>query len=222
MNKIDGLVKKGAPECGLYIRLSQKHVFDPQIIKLLREMFFVINSSKYEKNMHAIEVEFDKTNEDKIHEIIGVAQANGIVCVLTDILDKDEGAKPDGLIVKKVENILRGKEVFNEEGIVGLECGADKNLAQQAIENEVDYVTFSGKNESLPNPDLIKWWSTKSDKPAVALGSLTNDCAAYYIEAGATFLEATDYIFNHKEGVMKGTVNMLYAIDIATDKKSSN
>ena len=56
---------------------------------------------------------------------------------------------------------------------------------------------------------------------AVIEGPVTNDYCAYYVESGAAFIDAGDYIWGHGKGVMQGTVNMLHAIDLALDDKKS-
>lgn len=51
---------------------------------------------------------------------------------------------------------------------------------------------------------------------------MTNDYCAFWVRAGAGFIDAGDYIWSHGEGVMKGTVNMLYAIDLALEEQKKS
>lgn len=217
-------VKSGASPVGLWIKVGPDLALDI-LMPGLRQIFHVINASSYEKNMHTLEI-FGPAEEQEFREkaafLFEIARAAGIACIYrgTPKDAKDMGA--DGVHVDTIEALKEGRELFGAEGIAGLHCGTSPDMAAAAHDAGADFVSFGGKGPAMPSPDALRFWAMLSDKPALIEGPITNDYCAFWVQAGAGFIDAGDYIWSHGEGVMKGTVNMLYAIDLALEEQQKS
>jgi thiamine-phosphate pyrophosphorylase len=219
--------KKGAPPVGLWLKVGPDLAM-AELVRDLRQIFFVINGSAYERNMHALEVRGDPDDpefKENARDLYEFAKANGMACIFRGepAAARDLGA--DGVLVSAPGALTGARDIFGDDGIVGLHCGTSSELAAQAHDAGADFVAFGAANGQLPGPDALRFWNALrfwtilSDKPALVEGPLTNDYAAYFVQQGAAFLDAGDYIWSHGEGVMKGTVNMLHAIDLALEEQ---
>ena len=209
--------KKGAPPVGLWLKVGPDLAI-PELLRDLKQIFFVINGSQYERNMHTLEVRGDADDpefRDKAALLFEFARHNGIACIFRGDpqIAKDIGA--DGVLAASPVGIDEARKVFGADGIIGLACGTSSEMAAAAHDAGADFVSFGAANGQLPGPEALRFWTILSDKPALVEGPLTNDYAAYFVQAGASFLDAGDYIWSHGKGVMQGTVNMLHAIDLA-------
>jgi hypothetical protein len=209
--------KQGAPPVGLWLKVGPDLAI-PELLRDLKQIFFVINASAYERNMHVLEVRGDPGDvefRDKAAVLFEFARHNGIACIFRGDyqMAKDIGA--DGVLVNAPADIDGARKIFGEAGIVGLACGTSSEMAAAAHDAAADFVSFGAANGQLPGPEALRFWTILSDKPALVEGPLTNDYAAYYVQSGASFLDAGDYIWSHGKGVMQGAVNMLHAIDLA-------
>lgn len=216
--------KKGAPFVGLWIKIGPDLALDI-LMRDLRQIFHVINASEYEKNMHTLEISGpadDKEFREKAALLFETARAAGMACIYRGAPQdaKDMGA--DGVHVDTVEALKEGRALFGEEGIAGLHCGISPELAAAAHDAGADFVSFGTKGPAMPSPDALRFWTLLSDKPALIEGPVTNDYCDFWVKAGAGFIDAGDYIWSHGEGVMKGTVNMLYAIDLALENQEKS
>lgn len=208
-----------ASPCGLFIRLSEE-VTGPDLLRKVREMFFVINHgpSRYKKNSHILAIPRKMTSTlsaDHLKGYVEIAKSQGIVCLMEEDVQacSDHGA--DGVILNDLDSVSDCRNRLGDTAIIGLRCGNDIDLAERAIEKGADFVTFHTSNGSMIDPKVAAVWSTLSDKPCLLEGPFTNDYVAAYVTAGADFIEAGSYIWDHKEGVKQGTVNMIHAVELA-------
>jgi thiamine monophosphate synthase len=208
---------KQAPPCGLYLCIAENPDMD-RILPALRQAAMVINRSAFDRNMHVVELavgqEGKQEGRDKTEALVQLVKKEGLVAIIKGDAQAAKDMQADGVLLADPAAIAPARALLGDEAIIGLACGQDKALAQKAHERGADYVGF-GDAQSFASIPLLNWWSTLSPAPALASGNLTNDDAAAYIAAGATFLDCSDYIWNHPKSVMQGTVNMLYAIELA-------
>lgn len=213
--------RKGAPPVGLWIKVGPDLAM-AELVRDLKQIFFVINGSKYERNMHAFEVQGNAGDSDfreKAQALYEFAKANGIACIFRGDAQTAKELDADGVLVAAPADIAAARKIFGDEGLVGLACGVSADLAAQAHDGGADFVTFGIGRDKMPAPDALRFWSMLSDKPALVEGPLTNDYVAFYVQNGASFIDAGDYIWSHAKGVMQGTVNMLHAIDLALEEQ---
>ena len=212
--------KAGAPGCGLYVRLPPSFISQDKI-RDIRQIFFVTTRSDYERNMHAIEFVHEPDSadfDDRARPLIELVRANGFAAIVRGGAVAARRLGADGVLLASAAEIAEARALFGEDGIVGLRCGLSRDRAEEALAAGIDYVSFGYPDgKQLPPEDIISWWAAKTTLPALVEGDLTNDDCDDYIKAGAAFLDASGYILNHPEGIMKGTTNMLYAIDLALE-----
>ncbi len=215
-------MKQGTPSSGLYLRIRPDAAMD-DILPKLRQAAFVINRSEYEKNMHVIEVApKDQPSRESATALIQIAKMEGLVAVLRGDAETALALEADGVLLEDVAAAAAARDMMKEK-IVGAVCGNSRAAADEALAAGVDLVAFGVDGlSSLPPASLFHWWSTRTDIPSLACGPLTNDDAAIYVGAGATFLDCTDYVWEHPKGVMQGVSNMLYAIELASETTKVN
>lgn len=216
-------MKKGAPPVGLYLRIGPDLALE-ELVRDLRQIFFVINRSEYEKNMHVLEIvgaADDGDFRDKAAALFSFARGNGIACIFRGLPEDAKDLGADGVLLADAGLYPAARDLFGDEGIVGLACGISKEMAAEAYDLGADFVSFGTGKNTLTYLEALRFWAILTDKPALVEGPITNDYCAYYVQAGASFIDAADYIWSHGEGVMKGTVNMLHAIDLALEEKSA-
>ena len=220
------MTKKGsASPVGLYIKLGPDYAMDI-LTKDLKQIALVINHDKHKRNMHAIELavnEDDEEFKDKAKALTGFAKHNGIAVVLRGHPELAQEIEAEGVLLEDWDLLDAAREIFgHDKGLIGLYCENDPDKSAAAFDADVDFVSFGMKKGGLPAVEALKFWNMLTPKPAVVEGPVTNDHAAYYIENGAGFLSAADYIWSHPKGVMQGTVNMLHAIELALEEKNAD
>lgn len=213
--------KKGAPACGLYLRVADDLPFETAIARI-REAAFVINRSAYEKNMNVLELGGDLVDAEapeRLAALVQLGQHEGMVVIVREQAGLAFAAKADGVILSNIDHLESARAVLGDDAIIGLRCGLSRMMAEKTLGLGVDYISFAagGRGDVLPPESLIVWWSVKTDTPCLVEGPLTNDDCGRYVRAGATFLEATDYVWQHPKGTKQGVVDMLYAIDLAME-----
>lgn len=204
-------IKAGAPECGLYFKFTASD-FKARFSDI-RQAIFVINRDGYEKNMHVIEITPDEGSDgESIKAHVQFIVQSGFVALIRDDIDLAKAMDADGVVLSDADDVQRAAKVLDTDFIIGLDVGENFDLAKAHI-IDLDMVAFSsGAGEAL----CLKW-KALSDNPALVYGGLTADNCERYIRAGAQFVEAQDYILDHDEGVMQGVVNLLDAIEQASD-----
>lgn len=217
-----GETGKGAPPCGLWLRAGP--VLAPEILlRDLNQIFYVINRSPYEKNMHALELTGDADDpafREGAQAVFAFARSKGIVPVFRGRAQDAQSLGAEGVLLQDAAQVAAAKALADDTWIVGVACGLSQQASLAAYDAGADFVTF-GTAEKMPSADIMKMWTILTDRPAVVEGPVDNDHCAYYVAAGAGFIDAGAYIWSHAKGVMQGTVNMLHAIDLALEDKKS-
>lgn len=212
----------GAPLCGLYL-IVDKMRDSGALVKELREIFLCINASTYEKNMHVVEyrpVTPEIADAELASRLGTLCRASGIVFLCHNDISFAAKALADGVMLDDGEAIDTAREVFGPEGIVGLRCGNSMVKAEAGLARGIDIASFYSEQGRLPDPSLLRRWHTRTENPCLAEGPLTNDHCDFYVTAGADFIDSSHYIRTHAQGVKQGTVNMLYAIDLALEHRA--
>ncbi len=188
--------KDGAPSCGIYLVVED--VSQPKmLIEQLRPTFTALNSSKYRRNMHALEMHFPAEIYDKEREaaisFVALCKRNGVVPLIRNNLGLLVECGAEGVIVPDLDDMAQAREVIGESGILGVQCGADQQKAQAAVEAGADYTVIDAS--------LLPWWSTTTHLPAAISGDF-DDAAAIIelVKNGAGFLRAGDWVWHHKDG----------------------
>lgn len=213
--------KSGTASCGLYLTLPDTWM-EPDFFKNLRDLFRAINASAYEKNNHVIELRSHESEDyttdqtEIINAMCALTQSQGIVFIVRNNLELAKSCGADGVLIDDVADISSARALLGEDAIVGLRCGTSRRSAEKALEQSADYISFHDALGNYINPAIVQWWHYKSENPCLVEGRYTNDDCAFYVQAGADFIECGSYVWDHPDGVMKGVVNMMYAIDLAS------
>ncbi|MCB9990036.1 MAG: thiamine phosphate synthase [Rhodospirillales bacterium] len=216
--------KKGAPPCGLWLRVGPDLALD-LLMRDLKQIYFTINGSAYEKNMHVLEISGPEINNEsdpdfkaKAAVLFAMARDNGMATIYRGDAAFAHELEADGVLLRDIKDLPAARDLFGEDGIIGMACGLSNEDAAAAYDAGADFVSFGAKNKGLPSADILTFWTMLTDKPALIEGAVTNDYCGYFVQAGAGFIDSGDYIWGHGKGVMQGTVNMLHAIEIALEQ----
>lgn len=210
---------KTAP-CGLYLILPVNWM-EPDFLKNLGGLFRAINANAYERNNHVIELRAPEDadySEQTIESIIAMSEltkSQGVNFVIGGDIELAEKCQADGVLVGSTDDVRMARARFGDDSIVGMRCGSSRLKADQAMEAGADYVSFGDAASHFADPAIIEWWNRKTDLPCLIEGPITNDNCAFYVAAGAYFIDAGHYVWTHPKGVMQGVVNMTHAIDLA-------
>lgn len=211
-----------APVCGLYLKVPDDQPVGT-ILPKLRQAAMVMNRSAHGKNMHAFELGANPDDPESItrlEALVEILQLQGMIALVRGDFKLARAAGADGVTLDSGSSIGMARDYLGEKAIISVRCGDSVDLAAQAIENSADIVTF-GTGKSMPSPVTVAKWAMQ-DAPCMVEGPVTNDDCARYVQAGALFVDATDYVWNHPKGVMQGVVNMMHAIDLAAESRAQH
>ena len=207
------MTKDTAPPCGLYLKLETSTPAE-DALRFIRQIAFVINRSAYEQNMHIIEITPSGPADELIAGYVQLTQAQGLIAIVRGSAQLAHDLGADGVILTDASLIDEARRLLGDTKIIGLSCELGRAEAEAALKFDLDYVI-------LADPALISWWAAHSDDPCVATGNITNDTTAHYVRAGAGFIDASKYVWNHEKGIIQAVTDMLYAIDLAAESKKS-
>lgn len=216
--------KAGAPPCGLYLTTPQDFN-GADFVRALRQVFLAINASEYEKNRHILTFRVQEGHASQAEtaaaaELCELARGQGLVFLCANDIHLAKTTGADGVMLDNPDDLETARTMLGDDAIIGVRCGSSRRRAEQALGKGADCVSFYDEAGGFLNPEIVRWWRLKTDNPCVVEGRLTNDDCGFYAAAGADFIDGSSYIWAHPEGVMKGVVNMAYAIDLALEQAS--
>ena len=98
--------------------------------------------------------------------------------------------------------ILRSKKLKGK--ILGITCHNSKILANEAIEQNADYIAFGSFFKSRLKPsakkanlDILKWAKKNIKKPIVAIGGINNINYRKLMKAGAKYIALSSFIWDN-------------------------
>ncbi len=213
--------KEGAPSCGIYLTAPKKLSFNQMVVQL-RNAINAINSSKYQKNMHAVEFVFPKKIYEKEREqagiLVGMCRGAGMVSIIRGDIGLCVECGADGVIMEEPEQLQTARKALGNSAIIGLDCGNSRNKAEQALLNGVDYVTFSKffateNSKKFADIELLEWWAKTTHLPAATFGNLDVNRIIKLTKAGAGFIGVGDWVWNHDDGPKQAIYLLQAAIE---------
>ncbi|MEM7650489.1 MAG: hypothetical protein AAF204_00205 [Pseudomonadota bacterium] len=203
--------KSGAPQCGIYIRIElpmgkmgEKDGDYSGVMQKTQLIMKTVNEeSEHEKNMHVIEVSGGHPESLKI--ICDVIRSKGFVVVMNGDHEKAASCGADGVMLARGVDVSAVRIAVGEDFIIGVKSD---------LHEDADYVSLA------PVAQDIMAFCAKTNKLCLASGTISKDAAPSLMAAGATFLDMSDYIFNHDQGVVKATAKVLSAMQKAEEYKS--
>lgn len=153
-------------------------------------------------------------------QIVAAAKAIQPVCrkhevafLINDRVDLVIETGADGVHLGQDDMPLtQARAILGDDRVIGVSCHDSGHMAMEAGEAGADYVAFGAfhptKSKSpeklakygTPTSDIIKWWSTYTTVPCVAIGGMTPENCGQYVTAGADFIAAITAVWEHPNG----------------------
>jgi thiamine-phosphate pyrophosphorylase len=145
--------------------------------------------------------------------LIPICHAHEAAFILNDRADLAVQCNADGIHLGQDDMpVKEARKIVGDERVIGVSAHASKHLAMVAGEQGADYVAFgafyptqSKPKEKLekwgtPTPEILEWWSEFMVLPCVAIGGMTPANCGREVKAGADFIAAITYVWNHEKG----------------------
>ncbi|HYL49817.1 MAG TPA: thiamine phosphate synthase [Stellaceae bacterium] len=137
-----------------------------------------------------------------------IAQDRGVAFLMNDRADLALACGCDGVHIGQEDTPYdEARRLLGPDRIVGVTCHASRDLALEAAERGADYVTFGAffptqtkDAKSRADPELLRWWSTATTVPCVAIGGITPANCGPLVKAGADFLAVVAAVWDHPQG----------------------
>ncbi len=192
-------------KCGLYL-ITPQNIKLPDFIDRLKEAF---DAGKVEVLQLRLK---DKTTDEikKSAEIIlPICRNYAVSFILNDNPELAKIIGADGVHVGIEDcSAAEARRIVGKEMIVGVSCYDSKDRAFVAGEEDANYVAFGAfyptktkEPRGYPKAELLKWWSTYTKIPAVAIGGITPENAKPLIEAGADYIAVVSAVWDNEKGV---------------------
>lgn len=157
-----------------------------------------------------------------------ICRAHNVAFILNDRVDLAVELEVDG--VHLGQDDMRpevARQALGSDRVIGVSCHDSSHMAMEAGEKGADYIAFGAffptKSKSpeklakygVPTVDIVKWWSTYTIVPCVAIGGMTPQNCAPFVAAGADFIAAITAIWEHPKGAAAAVKEFNQAIKAA-------
>lgn len=137
-----------------------------------------------------------------------IVQDRGVAFMMNDRADLALACGCDGVHVGQEDTPYdEARRLLGPDRIVGVTCHASRDLALVAAEKGADYVAFGAFfptqtkiAKGHANPELLRWWSTATTVPCVAIGGITLANCSPLVKSGADFLAVIAAVWDHPQG----------------------
>lgn len=150
---------------------------------------------------------------DAAREIAPLCRKHDIAFILNDRADLAIKCDADGIHLGQEDmGVKEARTILGPNRVIGVSCHASKDMGLRAGEEGADYVAFGAfyptkskpqekiEQWGVPTPDIIEWWSTYTTLPCVAIGGMKPDNCKPLVKAGADFIAAITYVWEHPKG----------------------
>ncbi len=103
--------------------------------------------------------------------------------------------------------VAAARRTLGDDLSLGVSCFGSRHRAMEAGELGADYVSFgpfftSPTKPDAPaiEPDILTWWAELFELPCVAIGGVTAANAGGLARAGADFVAAVSWVWDHPDG----------------------
>jgi thiamine-phosphate pyrophosphorylase len=137
-----------------------------------------------------------------------ICAAHDVAFVLNDRMDLVKAAGADGVHLGQSDgNPRAARAALGHDLTIGVTCHASRHLAMEAGEAGASYVAFGAFFETGTKavehramPEILRWWTTLSPIPCVAIGGIRPENCAPLVAAGADFLAVSAAVWGHADG----------------------
>jgi thiamine-phosphate pyrophosphorylase len=139
-----------------------------------------------------------------------ICAGHDVAFIVNDSVALAKRLKADGVHLGQDDGSPRdAREALGREAQIGVTCHASRHMAMEAGEAGADYVAFGafypsttkdkGADAAVPQPEILKWWSSLFEIPCVAIGGITPENCAPLVAAGADFIAVSGAVWNGDE-----------------------
>jgi len=146
-------------------------------------------------------------------EIITLCRKYDVAFILNDRPELALQCAADGVHLGQEDMpVTEARNILGDGVVIGVTCHASRDLAIDAGDAGADYVAFGAfypttskpkekmEKWGVPTVDIVKWWSTYTTLPCVAIGGMTPENCAPLVSAGADFIAAITSVWNYPQG----------------------
>ena len=165
----------------------------------------------------AFQLRLKNTSDEDIlkaaEALLPICHANEAAFILNDRADLAVKCNADGIHLGQDDMPVKdARNILGDEKIIGVSCHASRHLAMVAGEQGADYVAFGAfyptnskpkekvEKWGVPTPGILEWWQSTTVLPCVAIGGMTPANCSREAKAGADFIAAITYVWDHPKG----------------------
>lgn len=216
--------------CRLYV-VSPPAIDIPSFCETLPAVLAAGDVSVFQLRLKNVEHEYIKRAAEAVMPICRDA---GVAFIMNDDVELVAELGADGVHLGQEDMPLKeARATLGEDAVIGISCHDSPHMAMEAGENGADYVAFGAFFETMSKPpeklakygtptlDMLRWWSTYTVVPSVAIGGMTPENCVEPVAHGADFIAAIQAIWNHKDGAPAGVKAFNDAIKRGLQKRST-
>jgi thiamine-phosphate pyrophosphorylase len=195
--------------CRLYL-ISPPHIDLPKFVDQVKDAFAGGDVGSFQLRLkNALDTEILKAAE----ALIPICRAHETAFILNDRADLAIQCDADGVHLGQDDMpIKEARKIVGDERVIGVSCHASKHMAMEAGEQGADYVAFGAfyptkskpkeklEKWGIPSPGILTWWQENTVLPCVAIGGMTPANCTREVKAGADFIAAITYVWEHPKG----------------------
>jgi thiamine-phosphate pyrophosphorylase len=137
--------------------------------------------------------------------LLPICRANNIVFIINDSPEIAKKCGADGVHLGADDvEIKQARQMLGNDHVLGASCYNSIDLAISAAQNGADYVSFGAfypTTTKIPKAraeiETLEKWTLATTIPCCAIGGVTPQNAEPLIKAGADFICAISYVWNH-------------------------
>jgi thiamine-phosphate pyrophosphorylase len=139
--------------------------------------------------------------------LIEICRRHEVAFIVNDSVSLAKRLGADGVHLGQSDgSVSEARAALGREAQIGVTCHDSRHLAMEAGEAGADYVAFGAfyptntkPTEYQPEPEILRWWTSISPIPCVAIGGITADNARPLVEAGADFIAVCNAVWGGDE-----------------------
>jgi len=139
--------------------------------------------------------------------LLPICQAADVAFILNDRMDLAKACGADGVHLGQSDGDARAaRALLGPDAQIGVTCHASRHFAMEAGEAGANYVAFGAffptstkAVEHHADPEILRWWTSISPIPCVAIGGIRADNCRLLAEAGADFLAVSSAVWSAQD-----------------------
>lgn len=191
-------------ECGLYIISPQSFILD-DFQAQLRQALAADKVDVFQLRLKDVP---DAQIIAACKALIPICHEYDTQFILNDNVHLVNDVGADGVHIGIEDMSVKDARIkLKPDKIIGVSCYDDTERAMDSAESGADYVAFGAFYDTQtkvprgrPQPDILKWWTTNSVVPCVAIGGIKPHNCLVLAKAGADFIAVVSGIWEDSEG----------------------